>query len=249
MPVAELASARIDYLDQGCGPPVLLVHGFGSTKEVNWVNTGWVKRLLAQGFRVIAHDNRGHGGSEKFYQREDYSLATLAGDAVGLLDHLEIERCDLIGYSMGARICSLITMQTPARTRRLVIGGNGIAMIHGAGDWSAVVAGLLADKADAIIDPRAKAFRAFADQTGNDRKALAACLAGARHRFCDADFRAIAVPVLVAVGTADDIAGDGAALADLMQQGRHLPIPGRDHMKSVGDKVFVEGAINFLRTG
>jgi pimeloyl-ACP methyl ester carboxylesterase len=47
---------EIEYLDRGEGDPVLLIHGFGSTKETNWVGPGWFEPLIAAGFRVIALD-------------------------------------------------------------------------------------------------------------------------------------------------------------------------------------------------
>jgi len=55
--------AEIAYLDAGEGEPVVLVHGFASTKEANWVVPGWIDTLTRAGRRAIALDNRGHGAS------------------------------------------------------------------------------------------------------------------------------------------------------------------------------------------
>ncbi len=102
---------RIAYIDfapaSGAGDPVLLVHGFASNHAVNWVNTMWVKTLTRAGYRVIALDNRGHGQSEKLYEPAAYTPAVMAEDARRLLDHLGIERADVMGYSMGARIAAI----------------------------------------------------------------------------------------------------------------------------------------------
>src|SRR6516165_3350764 len=97
---------EIAYLDEGEGDPIVLIHGFASNKEVNWVHPGWVSTLTRAGRRVIALDDRGHGGSTKFYDPADYHTDLMAGDAVTLLDHLGIATADIMGYSMGARIAA-----------------------------------------------------------------------------------------------------------------------------------------------
>jgi len=56
----------------------------------------------------------------------------------------------------------------------------------------------------------------------------------------------IAKPVLVAVGTKDDVAGSGPALAALIPGARALDIPDRDHMLAVGDKAYKTGVLEFL---
>src|SRR6202158_37039 len=94
-------SIEIAYLDEGAGEPIVLVHGFASAKEVNWVQPGWFATLKGAGRRVIALDDRRHGGSSKLYDPADYHTTKMAGDVAALLDHLRIERADVIGYSMG----------------------------------------------------------------------------------------------------------------------------------------------------
>ena len=96
--------AYVDYPCDGANTPIVLVHGFASTHTVNWVNTNWVRTLGHVGFRVITLDNRGHGQSEKLYDPEAYASDEMARDVLNLLDHLGIERADVMGYSMGARI-------------------------------------------------------------------------------------------------------------------------------------------------
>jgi pimeloyl-ACP methyl ester carboxylesterase len=88
---------EIAYLDEGEGEAVVLVHGFASNKEVNWVNPGWMATLRA-GRRAIALDNRGHGASTKLYDPSLYGSAIMAEDVRALLDHLDVERADVIGY-------------------------------------------------------------------------------------------------------------------------------------------------------
>ena len=69
---------------------------------------------------------------------------------------------------------------------------------------------------------------------------------GERKVITKAQAAAIRAPVLIAVGTADDIAGSGETLVKLIPGSRFLPIPGRDHNRAVGDPVFKQGVLDFL---
>ncbi len=238
---------RIAYIVEGEGEPVLLIHGFASNARTNWRDTGWMRFLASNGFRAIALDNRGHGASDKFYGPEDYTGPAMAEDALRLLDHLDIARADVIGYSMGARIAAFLVLAHPERVRSAVFAGLGANMIHGVGDPKPIAAALLAEDAGAIADPNVRAFRVFADQTKSDRRALAACIMATRDRIPAQELGALTVPVLVAVGTDDAIAGPARPLADAIPGAQALDIPGRDHMKAVGDRVFKEGVLEFLK--
>jgi pimeloyl-ACP methyl ester carboxylesterase len=241
---------RIAYIDMppesGAGDPILLIHGFASNHAVNWVNTLWVKALNRAGYRVIALDNRGHGQSEKLYEPEAYHSAVMAGDALRLLDHLGIERADVMGYSMGARITAHVALEAPARVRSALLGGLGIHLVQGVGLPLGIADAMeVASLAD-LTDPQQRMFRAFAEQTRSDLKALAACIRGSRQTLSVEDVRRIALPVLVSVGTADTVAGSGPELAALLPNGRALDIPGRDHNLAVGDKIHKQGVLEFL---
>src|SRR6201981_4180067 len=104
MPSFHNGALEIAYLDEGEGEPIVLVHGFASSKNVNWVYPTWVSELRKGGRRVIALDNRGHGDSEKLYDPAQYSIPMMAGDVVALMDHLGIPRADVMGYSLGGRL-------------------------------------------------------------------------------------------------------------------------------------------------
>src|SRR5215475_15548469 len=103
MPSFHHGPVEIAYLDDGEGEPIVLVHGFASNKEVNWVLPGWVATLRSAGRRAIALDNRGHGASTKLYQPALYHTDLMADDIRALLDHLRLACADVMGYSMGAR--------------------------------------------------------------------------------------------------------------------------------------------------
>jgi pimeloyl-ACP methyl ester carboxylesterase len=234
------------YLDEGEGPPIVLVHGFASNHRINWVNTGWVDTLVKAGRRVIALDNRGHGNSVRFHDADDYRLEKMAGDVLALLDTLGLERVDALGYSMGARILTEFAIAHGDRLRALVLGGMGSALIKGTGNGEIVAAALEAPSLDEVRNQYGRMFRRFAEQTGSDLKALAACMRSVRRAFSREDLNRIAVPVLIAVGTRDTVAGSAADLAALIPGARVLDIPGRDHMLATGDPVFKRGVLDFL---
>jgi pimeloyl-ACP methyl ester carboxylesterase len=246
MPSFRNGAVEIAYLDEGEGEPIVLVHGFASSKNVNWVYPTWVSELRKSGRRVIALDNRGHGESEKLYDIADYSIPIMAGDVAALLDHLEIPRADIMGYSLGGRMAAWLALNRPERLRSAILGGIGMAMIEGGGPGENVALALEAPSLEDVTDPVGRTFRAFADQTRSDRKALAACLRGSRELMSAEEAARIAVPVLIAVGTRDEVAGSPHALGDVIPGSDVLDIPDRDHMRAVGDKVYKAGVADFL---
>jgi pimeloyl-ACP methyl ester carboxylesterase len=237
---------EIAFLDEGEGEPIMLVHGFASNKEVNWVSPGWVATLTRAGRRVVALDNRGHGESTKLYDPAAYHSAIMAEDVRALIEHLGLRRADVMGYSMGARNTAFLALAHPERVRSAVLGGLGIRLVDGVGLPDTIAQALEAPALADVSDPTAYMFRAFAEQTKSDLRALAACLRGSRQTLSREEIGRVAVPLLVAVGTRDPIAGSPQELAALVPQGRALAIPGRDHMLAVGDKVFKAGVLKFL---
>jgi pimeloyl-ACP methyl ester carboxylesterase len=247
MAVFHHGPVDIACLDDGQGEPIVLVHGFGSSKEVNWVQPSWLTTLKGAGRRVIALDNRGHGQSTKLYDPAEYHTTKMAEDVRALLDHLGVARADVMGYSMGARIAAFLAFAHPDRVRSMVLGGLGSHLIDGVGLPESIAEALEAPSLADVADPQGRMFRAFADHTRSDRRALAACIRGSRQVLSREQAASIKTPTLIAIGTKDPIAGSAEELAAVMPNARVLPIPDRDHMLAVGDKVFKAGVLQFLQ--
>jgi pimeloyl-ACP methyl ester carboxylesterase len=257
---------RIAYVDEGPEPgpssggasaassaaasqadAILLIHGFASSVRYNWLEPGWIARLTRAGFRVIAFDNRGHGESEKLYDPGQYAAQLMAEDARRLLDHLGIARADVMGYSMGSRISAFLALAHPGRVRSAIFAGLAGNMVRPMAGTGPIAHALEADSIDAVTNPTARTFRAFADRTGSDLKALAACIRGAREPLTREAVGGIACPVLVVAGGDDVIAGPVDGLVRLIPGAEGLTVPRRDHMRTVGDRAYMEGVLDFLR--
>jgi pimeloyl-ACP methyl ester carboxylesterase len=237
---------ELAFLDEGQGEPVVLVHGFASNAAVNWAYPGWVVTLTRAGRRSIALDLRGHGASTKLYAPAAYHSAIMAQDVHALIEHLRLPQVDVVGYSMGARIGAFLALAHPERLRSLILGGLGGHLVAGVGLPTSIADALEAPSLADVKDPTGRMFRAFAEQTGSDLAALAACIRGSRQTLTPEEVAKIRVPTLIAVGTKDAFAGSAQGLAALMPQAEALDIPGRDHMLAVGDKVFKQGVLDFL---
>jgi pimeloyl-ACP methyl ester carboxylesterase len=237
---------RIAYSDEGEGEPILLIHGFASNVATNWRDAHWIRTLTGAGRRVIAYDNRGHGRSEKLYDPELYGAPVMAEDARRLLDHLGIERGDVLGYSMGARIATFLALKHPERVRSVILAGAGINLVRGMVGTGPIARALEAPRIEDVSNDTARSFRAFAEQTGSDLKALAACIRGPREKITAEDLATIKLPVLIVTGSEDVIAGSGKELASLIPAAQFLDILGRDHMRAVGDARFKQGVLDFL---
>jgi len=242
---------RLAYIDlpptQGArDATIMLVHGFGSSHMVNWVNTQWTKTLTDAGYRVVALDNRGHGQSEKLYDPAAYSSQVMAEDVRALMDHLAIGRAAVMGYSMGARISAHLALAHPDRLTALLLGGLGIHLVEGVGLPLGIADAMEAPSLDDLTDPMQRMFRAFADATKSDLGALAACIRGSRQTLTAAQVGQITLPTLVSVGTKDDVAGSGPELAALIPGAEAFDIVGRDHNLAVGDKTHKQAVLEFL---
>ena len=119
----DSAGVRIYYTVKGQGSPVILIHGLLSSAAINWGLPGTID-LLAKDYRVIALDCRGHGLSGKPDAADQYGVA-MVEDIVRLMDHLHLEKAQVVGYSMGGMITMKLLTLHPERVSSAVLGGMG----------------------------------------------------------------------------------------------------------------------------
>jgi len=236
----------IAWTEEGEGRPILLVHGFASNARVNWVSTSWVGSLTQAGYRVIAPDLRGHGDSGKPHDTASYGIPRLAQDQAELIEHLGLGEAIVMGYSLGGRTAAHLAVSSPECVEALIIGGLGDQLIKGFPKSTEVADALRADSDAEVADAVALGFRTFAQQTGGDLEALAACMEAGRANLSAEDLAGLSMPVLVAVGEEDEVAGDPQKLVEAIPGAELALIPRRDHMRAVGDKAHKKAVLEFL---
>ncbi|GAA1094111.1 alpha/beta fold hydrolase [Nocardiopsis composta] len=224
----------VEYGDPENGlPPVLFLHGFGSSHELNWVRAGWPAAL--QGRTLIGLDLRGHGGSGRPHRDGAYAPAEIAADAERVLDALDTPRADLLAYSMGSRNAWELALRRPERVRRAVLAGFGPRDPFAGADL---------DRLDTDPSPFGRLFQSVLELPGNEPGALAACARGqAAHPFTAEP--APEAPLLFVAGERDAIAEGVEELA----AGCGAPVvrvPGRTHANAVSARAFKEAVRDFL---
>ncbi len=244
--VSSPDGVRIAYDVTGEGKPIVLIHGFASSREQNWRSPGWIDRLAAAGFRVISFDCRGHGKSDKPHEAAAYG-EHMIDDILAVMDAAGAPAADVMGYSMGSMLTVRLLMQHPERVRRAVLGGMGATYFQESQAWRTMIAAALeTDDIGAIEDRVARRFRIFGAQKNKDRFALAACMRSPRHKYVPADLRHSTRPVLVVCGGKDDLTGPPEPLAEAFADGRAVTLPGKDHMSAVGDPGYKKAVLQFL---
>jgi 3-oxoadipate enol-lactonase len=123
VPTFRANDVELYYETEGEGPPVLLLHGLGSSAR------DWDQQIpeLARSYRVIALDVRGHGRSSK--PPGPYSVSQFAQDATSLLCRLNAAPAHIVGLSMGGMIAFQMAVDSPQVVRSLVIINSGPSMI------------------------------------------------------------------------------------------------------------------------
>ena len=238
------------YERHGEGPAIVLVHGFGSSRMQNWKSTGWFGGLPEAGFSIVAMDCRGHGDSGKPHDAAAYGHDRMADDVVTVMDACSLEAPLVCGYSMGGFIGLRLLAAHADRVAKLAVCGVGANYLKDSVTSPtarmALADALLTEDKDSITDPRGKMFRAFADQPGKDRLALAACMRGMSPHLPLATLAALAQPILVVCGEKDETAGPPGPLADVFADGRAVVVPNKDHMSAVGDRNTRQAVIGFF---
>jgi pimeloyl-ACP methyl ester carboxylesterase len=112
---------NIHYKDVGVGKPIVLLHGY--TMDSNMWNNSLLLKSLSKSHRVITIDLRGHGLSDKPSDPKAYG-PKVGGDVIRLLDHLNISKAHLVGYSMGAYVVGRLLVSHPGRIVSATLGSG-----------------------------------------------------------------------------------------------------------------------------
>jgi pimeloyl-ACP methyl ester carboxylesterase len=248
--MAQFNSGGLTLSYDDIGPPgerpLILLHGFSSNRNENWQRVGWYGALERRRRRFIAFDARGHGESSKPHDSAEYESEKMIGDLFALMDHLSIGRADILGYSMGAGLALAAAVQKPERIGDLMLGGVGGRMLEPRSENTRMAEAMEAATLDDISDPLLRSFRLFAQDQGEDLKALAAYSRTRRSRPSPAELARIPSHTLVVAGARDDLAGDPQALAALIPDARAVTLPGCDHFSAIPHVQFKAAVFDFL---
>ncbi|HET9200688.1 MAG TPA: alpha/beta hydrolase [Dehalococcoidia bacterium] len=248
MPDIESGGVRIHYEVEGDGPPVVLIHGFAASIELNWRAPGVIDAITKSGRKVVALDCRGHGKSEKPYEPAAYGGTKMADDAIAVMDNLGIEKADLCGYSMGGFLSASLLVRKPERFNSVILSGVGDALVAGnfPRERSEAIARAMESIEGAGPDNEVgRQFRIFAERMGNDLQALFAMQRAGRSGFDAAKLADVKLPVMVLVGEGDTLIVSAKKLAAAIPNAKYVKVPG-DHLTAVGAKEFRQAIVDFL---
>jgi pimeloyl-ACP methyl ester carboxylesterase len=234
---------RLAWREIGEGRPVVLIHGYFSNAEVNWLKYRHAAKVAAAGFRVIMPDLRGHGDSARPHDADAYPPDVLMRDGLALIDHLGLTDYDLGGYSLGGRT-TVRMLANGASPRRVVVAGMGLRGLVDTGGRGAYFRRVLTSLGSFERGSPEWLTEAFLKTTNGDPQALLRIL----DTFVDtpeAEVRAISQPTLIVSGADDHDNGSAAELAEALPKGRLVTIPG-NHMSAVTKPELGEAIAAFL---
>jgi pimeloyl-ACP methyl ester carboxylesterase len=237
---------RIAYDIAGEGASIVLVHGFGASRVQNWRAPGWYETLTGAGHRVIALDCRGHGESDKPHDSAFYGESTMANDVALVMQATGYASAFVMGYSMGGSLTIRLLHDQAERAHAAVIGGVGANYFTRSNDWRTAIADGLVAEDISKLSPTQRMFREFAFQPGKDVRALAACMRAPRAPLRPEELAAIRTPALVVCGEMDSVSGPPEPLASALGKAQAVTVPKRDHMLTVGDKIYKQAVTAFL---
>jgi pimeloyl-ACP methyl ester carboxylesterase len=226
----SFSHVNINWKETGKGRPLLLIHGYFSDADTNWIKYGHAAALAEAGYRVILPDLRAHGLSGKPHDAASYPPDILADDQLALLEHLGIKDYDLGGYSLGGRTVARM-LARGAKPGRAIISGMGLEGLTQTGKRSGHFKHILDNLGQHERGSPAFMAEAFLKTTGGDPIALRLIL----DSFVDteeAELRSVDLPVAVICGVEDQDNGSAAALAALLPHGKLFDVPG-NHMSAV----------------
>lgn len=218
--------------------PVLLVHGFASSFHLNWQESGLSYLLEDAGCEVIGVDLLGHGDAPKPHDPAEY--ADLGARIVEVLP--PTGKVDAIGFSMGARTLIEVAAAHPDRFDKLVVAGVGQNLFV-EGDKESIARAI--EFGDGGPGGIAALFVSFANGSGNDPKALAACMRRDEKPITDEQLARITAPTLVVIGD-KDFAGPADGLVAKLPNAQLKVLRNVEHFATPKDYGFIDACLGFL---
>ena len=236
---------RLAVYEVGEGRPLLLLHGFFSDADTNWIKYGHAALLAGAGFRVIMPDLRAHGQSDRPHEAARYPKDILADDALALVAHLGLDDYDLGGYSLGARtvVRMLVRGATPSRVILSGMGFEGLTNTARRADHFRHILDHIGEHPKGSAEWMAEAFL---KTTGGDPLALRQII----ETFVDTDeakLRGFDLPVAVICGAEDQDNGSAEKLARVLPLGEMITVPG-NHMSAVIKPELGAAMLTFLQS-
>jgi pimeloyl-ACP methyl ester carboxylesterase len=217
---------------------LILLHGFGSSFDHNWQQTGWVDILADFGVTVPAIDLPGHGTSVPLTDPAAYADADeeirQALPAHGLIGG--------VGFSAGAELLLRLAVAEPERFDRIVLLGLGDNVFE-SGDPTAIVAAL--ERGEDPEDVQARLFRRLALSAGNDPRALSAFLRRPRRPVTEEELSKLHCPILVVLGDRDTV-GSADRLMTALPSASLVTLAGVDHFATPSDFGAIDATVKFL---
>lgn len=234
---------RLAWQEMGEGRPLLLIHGFFSDAQTNWIKYGTAQQLVDAGFRCIMPDLRAHGESDKPHDPDAYRPDILASDQIALIEHLGLTDFDLAGYSLGARTAARM-LAGGLRPGRAILSGMGFEGLTRTAHRTAHFRNVLTNIGKHERGTPEWMAEAFLKTTGGDAVALNLIL----DSFVDTPQTALEtfdLPIGIVCGEDDQDNGSAALLANSLPDGTLITIPG-NHMSAVTKPEFGRAFVDFL---
>ena len=221
------------------GPPVLLLHGFGTSYQTTWENSGWTSLLADAGRDVIPVDLLGHGNAPRPTDPEAYQ--DLEGKVLSTIPERPV---DAIGFSMGARVLLVLASTCPTRFNRLVVAGVGMNLFENDPARSrAIIEAVRTGQAE---DPELSYFARLPESPGADREALVAFLSRPDPpAVTEESLAAVTAPVHVVLGD-EDFAGPPDRLVAALPNATLTTLSGVDHFATPENFGFIDAALEFI---
>lgn len=244
---------RLHYSVEGAGPPVILIHGSAANADLNWRRAGIIDRL-AKDFTVVAFDLRGHGLTSKPHDPALYGIE-MVEDIRRLMDHLDLERAHIAGYSLGGFLALKFVATHPDRVASVAFCASG---------W------IDPDEADDILSPYRpapeEAIRHYEQIAGFDpvmfvretftdlgdylidKKAMKAMKKSLRVlAVTKEEVQACKTPAILFIGTDDGLLPYAIGLHRLFPGIAYVELDGANHVTTAMRGTFKTGLQDFFR--